>query len=83
MDQLDQRIRVREVPFLGKAVIGATIATIAVGIVDRVVPHTPALVLPFGEPWLSLVGGTAFWVAAFCAAVVGRLLYLAFTDPYQ
>lgn len=83
MDQLDEGIKAREVPFLKKAVIGATIGTIAVGVVDRVVPHAPALVLPFGEPWLSLVGGTALWVAVFSVAVVGRLVYLAFKDPYR
>jgi hypothetical protein len=83
MDQTDKSIWAQEISFLKKAVIGATIATAGAFTWDRLVAHTRPPVLPFGQPWLSIVGGGMVWAAAFAVALVGRLAYLAVKDPYR
>jgi hypothetical protein len=82
-DQMDEGIKAREVPFLRKAMIGATVATMGAFVWDFLVPHAPPPILPFGQPWLSIVGGAVVWAVAFTRGLVGRLAYLAIKDPYR
>jgi len=83
MDPTDEYIKAREIPFLKKAVAGATILTAAAFAWDLLVPHIPPPVLPLGQPWLSILGGIGVWVVTFAVAVVGRLAYLVVKDPYR
>jgi hypothetical protein len=83
MDQTDKTIKAREIPFLKTAVIAATIATAGAFMWDLLVPHSPPPVLPFSQPWLSIVGGVLIWATAFGVTLVGRLAYLAVKDTYR
>jgi hypothetical protein len=83
MDLMDERIKAREIPFLKKAVIGATTVTAGAFIWELLVPHISPPVLPFRQPWLSIVGGVGVWVVTFAVVLVGRLAYLVVKDPYR
>jgi hypothetical protein len=63
--------------FFRQVAVVATGLTIAALAVDRVMPHEPAWVLPYGEPWLTLVGGIVCWLGILIVCHLGRWIYLA------
>jgi hypothetical protein len=62
--------------FLGRAAIAATVLTLICLVIDRVIPHDPIPVAPFGEPWLTMLGAVGVWIAVFVVAHLGRWAYL-------
>jgi hypothetical protein len=65
-----------EAQFFHRTVIAATGLTLLALVADRAIPHAPIAVAPFGEPWLSVLGGVVLWLAILVAGHVGRWAYL-------
>jgi hypothetical protein len=65
-----------ESQFFRRAAIVSTGLTLVALAVDLVSPHEPAWVLPFGEPWLTVVGSCVLWMSIFIVCHVGRWIYL-------
>jgi hypothetical protein len=65
--------------FFKRTVIGAAALTLVVWAVDSVLPHDPIPVAPFGEPWLTIVGGVGIWVGLVAISHVARWIYLIVT----
>jgi hypothetical protein len=55
---------------------GSAVLTLVLLAWDHLVPHAPPSVLPFGEPWLSIVGGLWCWVMLVLACHAARWIYL-------
>jgi hypothetical protein len=73
------RAGLTEGQFFKRTVIGAAALTLIVGAVDRVLPHDPIPVAPFGEPWLTIVPGVVLWVGLVAISHVARWIYLIIT----
>ena len=65
-----------EMQFFRRAAVIAAGLTLAVLLVDRMTPHEAAWVLPFGEPWLTILGGGGIWLGTLVVFHVGRWIYL-------
>jgi len=65
-----------EVTFLKRAAMTAAGLTVVALALDRAIPHDPIPVAPFGEPWLTMLGSLALWLAILAVSHVGRWLYL-------
>ncbi len=65
-----------EAQFFRRTAITATGLTLATWALDRAIPHAPIPVAPFGEPWLSLLGGVVLWLAILVVSHVARWVYL-------
>ena len=63
--------------FFKRTVIGAAAVTLIVGGIDRALAHDPPWVLPFDEPWVSIVGAVCMWLGLVAISHVARWLYLA------
>ena len=70
------QLKMTEAKFLRRSGIVATGLTLAVLAVDRLSPHEAAWVLPFGEPWQTVLGGCALWISVVVVCHVGRWIYL-------
>lgn len=65
-----------EAQFFRRAALGATAVTVAALVVDRALSHDPPEVLPFGEPWLTIVGCVGMWLAVLVVSHLARWICL-------
>jgi predicted metal-binding membrane protein len=68
-----------EITFLRKTAVAASAATAVVIVLDRLGDRTLPEAVPFGEPWVTIIGGAACWLAFVVIAHVVRWLYMAVT----